>query len=97
MTQRQFIRILKTDVDKAPSRWRAAERLNISGASLSRIMAGKQEPSSALLKRYGLVRQIVYVNAPLPVKRKIVYVSDSEREITTPRNGNSDSGDVKQP
>lgn len=82
MTQRQFIRILRSDVDKAPSRWRAAERLNISGASLSRIMAGKQEPSAAILKRYGLVRQIVYVNDPARgvVVKKKVY--EPEENIT---------------
>lgn len=70
MTQRQFLRLLRSDVDKAPTRWRAAERLNVSETSLSRILSGKQEPNATLLKRYGLVRQIVYV--PEPVKTPVV-------------------------
>ncbi len=69
MTQRQFIRLLRSDVDKAPTRWKAAERLNLSESALSRTLAGKQEPSPALLKRYGLVRQVVYVE---PARRYIV-------------------------
>lgn len=70
VTQRQFIRLLRSEVDKAPTRWKAAERLNLSESALSRTLAGKQEPSSALLKRYGLMRQIVYV--PVPVKPVVV-------------------------
>jgi hypothetical protein len=75
MTQRQFIRLLRSEVDKSPTRWKAAERLNISETSLSRILNCKQEPSAPLLKRYGLVRQVVYVPGPvkpLVVKEKIV-------------------------
>lgn len=61
MTHTQFIRILRSEVDKAPSRWRAAERLGISESMLSRVLRGKQQPNDSLLAHYGLKRQTVYV------------------------------------
>ncbi len=77
MTQRQFLRLLRSDVDKAPTRRRAAERLDISESALSRVLSSKQEPSAALLKRYGLVRQIVYVQDAQPKPTVNKKVDDS--------------------
>jgi hypothetical protein len=90
MTQRQFLRLLRSDVDKAPTRWRAAERLDLSESSLSRVLSGKQEPSAALLKRYGLVRQIVYV--PETPKRTLV-----NRKVDEPVDNSAVTCDTEQP
>ncbi len=63
MTQSQFLRILQADVNKAPTRWRAAERLGISESMLSRVLCGRTLPNDVLLARYGLVRQIIYARS----------------------------------
>jgi hypothetical protein len=62
MTKRHFLRILESEADKAPTRWRAAERLGISESMLSRVLSGKLEPNDALLARFHLRRQVVYVS-----------------------------------
>jgi len=61
MTPTHFLRILQSDVNKAPTRWRAAERLGISESMLSRVLNGKQAPSDTLLLHYGLKREVAYV------------------------------------
>ena len=61
MTQKQFLRLLHSEIGKFPTRWKAAELLGISESALSRVLRGKQEPNESLLGRFGLSRQIVYI------------------------------------
>ena len=70
MTKTQFLRLLQVEVDKFPTRWRAAEHLHLSESALSRVINRKQEPSDELLDYFGLTRQTQYVKA-LTVDKKI--------------------------
>ena len=74
MTHRQFLRLLQSDVEKAPTRWRAAERLGISESMLSRVLRGKQSPSDALLQHYGLKREVVYSKMKAESRPKIALL-----------------------
>lgn len=60
MTKRQFLRLLESELNKFPTRWRAAEHFGVSESSLSKVMRGVQEPGPAILGRFGLVSQTIY-------------------------------------
>ena len=60
MTKRQFLRLLESELNKFPTRWRAAERFGVSESTLSKVMRGLQEPGPAILNYFNLSSQTIY-------------------------------------
>jgi molybdopterin-biosynthesis enzyme MoeA-like protein len=84
MTKRQLLRILEAELNKFPTRWKAAESFGISESSLSKVMRGLQEPGPAILDRLGLTSQVVYIK-----KHKTNHVVNGltvDTEINIPQN-----------
>lgn len=61
MTKAQFMRLLQFELDRHKTQRRAATRLGISESALSLILSGKQEPSAALLRFFGLQAVTTYL------------------------------------
>lgn len=83
MTQRQFLKLLKVEADKVPTRRQAAERLGISESALSRVLRGKQSPSDSLLDQFGLKSQVFYIKKQVSVKPQIVDNEINSEEIAS--------------